>query len=251
MDNKQIIEERDEIEIDLLELFQVVWSHIITILVCGIVVAGLTGLISRYMIQPTYASTSKLFILTQSTSITSLADIQVGTSLTQDYMELIKSRPVVEGVIENLGLEMTYEEMLGKLSVDNPTSTRILKITITDSDPHVAKEVADEFADVAKKQISAIMATDEPNIVEQGHVNEYPISPNVKRNAVLGGAIGVFISAAVFIILYLLDDTIKSSDDIEKYLNLNTLASIPIGTDEKNEAKKRKKRIRKAVKGGR
>ncbi|MDK2808973.1 MAG: protein tyrosine kinase modulator [Clostridiales bacterium] len=230
----------DEVEIDLLELFFVLKSKLLIILLSTLVMGAAFGLFSKFVITPVYTSTSKLYILTKSTSITSLADIQMGTSLTQDYMELIKSRPVVETVIKNLKLDTTYEDMLGKIEISNPSNTRILKLTIEDNDPRLAKEIADEFADVSIERISKIMDTDKPNIVEEGHIAEDPASPNTKKNAVIGALLGFVLCAGVIVVLHLLDDTIRSSDDMEKYLGLNTLAAIPMGKEEYDGRKHKK-----------
>lgn len=242
----------DEIEIDLLELLQVLWSKALIILMCTIIAAMATGLTSKFLIQPVYSSTTKLYVLSKSTSLTSFADIQIGTSLTQDYMELIESRPVVEAVIENLNLDLRYEEMLEKMTVENPSNTRIISITIQDNDAVIAKEIADEFAVVSISRISEVMETDEPNVVEEGHVAELPISPNTLKNTVIGAAVGFFLACAVVITLHLMDDTIKSSDDLERYLGLNTLALIPKGKEEYDGRLEKKKWYqRKSKKGSR
>lgn len=230
----------DEIEIDLVELFYVLKEKILVILFTTFVLAAACGCFSKFFISPIYSSTSKLYILTQSTSLTSLADIQVGTSLTLDYMELIKSRPVVEGVINNLKLDMTYEEMLKKIEIGNPTNTRILSITVEDKDARLAKEIVDEFASVSIDRISEIMATDKPNVVEEGHIAEKPVKPSIQKNTAIGALIGLFVSCAFIIILHLMDDTIRSSDDMEKYLGLNTLAMIPMGKEEFDGRKDKK-----------
>ena len=157
---------QDEIEIDLLEIFFLLKRRLWILLLTGIIFATGTGLITNYLIQPLYSSTAKLYILTSSTSITSLADIQVGSSLTKDYIQLVQSRPVVEQVIENLNLNNTYEGLLQQMTFTNPSDTRILVITAEDPNPVLAKDIVDQFVEVSKVSISNIMKTDEPSIVE-------------------------------------------------------------------------------------
>ncbi|MDF2908529.1 MAG: Capsular polysaccharide biosynthesis protein [Herbinix sp.] len=168
-----------------------------------------SGLVSSFCITPMYQSTAKLYILAKSTSITSLADIQLGTQLTQDYMVLIKSRPVVTKVIENLGLDMTYEELVNVITIANQTNTRILEIKAEYQDAFLAKQIVDEFAEVSRTQIAKIMATDEPTIVEDGYKSPYPFSPNSKKNILIAGMVGALLSAGIIIVLHLMDDTIK------------------------------------------
>lgn len=236
----------DEIEIDLLELFHVIRARLWIIILTGILTATTAGLISNFLLTPIYTSTTKLYILNKSTSITSLAlqDLQLGAQLTQDYMVLVKSRPVVSQVIENLELNMKYEEMVNLISISNPTNTRILELTAEYPDPYLAKRIVDEFAAVSTSRIAKIMDTSEPTVVEEGFMQTNPSSPNVKKNIVIGGFIGVFLAAGIIVVLYLLDDTIKDSDDIEKYLGLNTLGLIPVeaGGQRQMEQDKRKRK---------
>lgn len=218
----------DEIEIDLMEVFYLLWSKIWIIIISGIITASAAGLISSFLITPIYTSTTKLYILSKSTTLTSLADLQIGTQLTQDYMVLVKSRPVVTQVINNLELNMTYEEMTDVITITNPTDTRILEITANYPDPYLAKEIVDEFAIVSSDQIAKIMDAEKPAIVEEGYMQPLPTSPNKTKNTAIGGIIGIILASAIITLLYIMDDTIKDSSDVEKYLGLNTLGLIPI-----------------------
>lgn len=174
--------ENNEVEIDLLEIFYLLRSKLLLLCFVAVMSAAIGFSYTQFIVKPMYSSTSQLYILTQSTSLTSLADIQIGTQLTQDYMELTKSRPVVDEVINNLELDSNYEEVLKQLAVDNPSNTRILKITATSEEPQMAKKIADEFAKVSQKSISQIMCTDEPSVVAYGYVSNEPINVHVAKN---------------------------------------------------------------------
>jgi len=237
---------QDEIEIDLLEIFYLLRRKAWILILSAVIFALGTGLFTNYLVQPLYSSTAKLYILTSSTSITSLADIQVGSSLTKDYVQLVQSRPVVEQVIENLNLNRTYEELLGQMKFSNPSDTRILVITAEDPSPQLAKDIVDQFVEVSKVSLASIMKTEEPSIVEYGYVYDKPVSPNLPKNVVIGAALGMFLAAAIILVIYMLDDTVKSADDIEKYLGLNTLTAIPLREGEK----KSRKKVKKPGKGG-
>lgn len=243
--NNQVIN-NDEIEIDIVEILFLLRSKLLILFLSMVVFAGLLYGYTSLLIQPLYSSTGKLFILTKSTSLTSLADIQVGTQLTQDYIELVQSRPVVDTVIKNLNLQSSYEDVLEQISVSNPNNTRLLVITVNAAEPETAKAMVDEFIAVSKSSISKIMRTDEPSVVEYGHIGDKPVNVHVARNTVIGAILGLFIAGAIIIVLYLINDTIKTSDDIEKYLGLNTLASIPMSEEEKQASKKLKKSKRRS-----
>lgn len=237
-------QQREEIEIDLRDIFHVLKKRFLIILLTAMVFAAGSGVYSFFIANPVYESTSKLYILTQSTSITSLADIQAGSSLALDYVEMIQSRAVVEEVIDNLDMNMEYEELLGKLTVTNPADTRILNISIQDTNAALTTEVANEFSKVARKQISKIMQTDEPSAFETAHLPEEPIKPEKAKNVAIAFLLGAFLSALVVIVLYVLNDSIKDQEDIERYLELNTLAAIPLENGKKKEKRHRLKKGR-------
>ena len=130
-----VIENDDEIEIDLKDLVLEIlsfWKWVLFALIIGAVTAYC---ISRFVMVPQYESTSQFYVLSKSMSITSLADIQTGTSLTNDYMVIVEGRPVLEQVIENLGLDETYSSLKKKVTLNNPSNSRILEITVRDANP--------------------------------------------------------------------------------------------------------------------
>lgn len=240
---------QEEVEIDLLEVLFLFKKKILILLLAGIVAGSATGLITHYLVQPLYSSTAKLYILSSSTSLTSLTDIQIGTSLTKDYIQLVQSRPVVEKVIANLKLNRSYEQLLDEMTFSNPTDTRILVITAKSADPVLAKDIVDEFVYVSKESIAEIMKTDEPSIAELGYIAEKPVSPNLLKNVAIGAFLGIFAAAAVVLVLYLLDDTVKSSEDIEKYLGLNTLTLIPLRENEESGKRRKLSQMRRGGNG--
>lgn len=232
---------QEENEIDLLELFYVV-LHKWKMIILSLLLTGACGcLISVFLITPQYESTSVLYVLSKSTSITSLADIQMGSSLTNDYVEVVTSRPIIEQVIQNLGLtDETYESLKDKVSIDNPANTRLLKITVRDPQADVAKAIADELADVSKSFISIKMDQAAPTVTQYGYADGEPVTPNTVKNTVLGALIGAVLAIGVVIVSYLLNDTIMTTDDIEKKLGMTVLASIPMD-EEEYDGKKSKK----------
>ena len=219
--------ENEEIEIDLLELFYVLRKNIVAIILASLIGTAVFGAYSFLIAKPVYESTAKLYILSQSTSLTSFADIQISNSLAKDYEEMIFSRPVVMQVAQNLNLDYTYEELKGMLDVSNPADTRCLNIVCHSNDMQEASDIANEFATVAKRQISDIMDTDEPALYESAIANDDPIKPEKLKNMIIGFLLGFIIACGIIIVRYMLNDSLKSEDDIEKFLGLNTLASIP------------------------
>lgn len=233
----------DEIEIDLLEVFHILISRIWLILGAGIFLALVGFAVSRFIITPTYKSTTKIYILNKSESQSvTYSDVQMGTQLTKDYAELISSRYVLEEVIQMLSLEEDYDELRDMVSVDTPADTRIVSITVENTDPIQAMNIANSIREAASNHIQNVMDIEAVNVVETANMPMEKASPSVVMWTLAGGAIGVFLLCVIILIQYLLDDTIKSSEDVEKYLGLSTLALIPIMEEEAGKKKKRKKR---------
>lgn len=245
MNNRQ----NDEMEIDLAELFFVLLHRLPVLLAATVAGVVIAGIISFCLFTPMYTSTAKIYILTNQSTMVSLSDLQVGSSLAGDYEELIKSRPVVEEVAKNLELTENYEQLLDCIDTINTNNTRIIQITATYSDPVIAKNIANEFVKVSTKQISEIMHIDEPTVAEEAIAADHQSSPNNMKDLVVGGILGLLLAAAVIVMRYILDDTIRTQDDVERYLSMNTLAMIPLegGTD--NHEKKSDGKFRGIRKG--
>ncbi len=218
----------DEIEIDLRELLAVLLSQWLLILVVTVLGGGIAFGVSHYMIVPQYESTAQLYVLSKSTSITSLADIQTGTSLTNDYMVVVEGRPVLEQVIVNLSLNESYHSLKSKVTLNNPSNSRILEITVRDENPAMAKKIADEIADVGSTFIAAKMVQDAPMIIQKGYADGEPVSPNIIKNTLIGAVLGAFLAMAIIVISYLFNDTIMTAEDVEKKLGLNVLGTLPL-----------------------
>ena len=206
----------------------------------------LAGGITLAFITPKYSASSMIYILTKTTSVTSLADIQMGTQLTADFEVLATSRPVVESVIEKLSLDLTYEELVDMITVSNTADTRILQITVEHPQPEMAASIANAMADATADSVAEIMSTDRPSIVEDAVVPTSQSSPSLVKNAALGGFGLAFLVAAAIVILHLTDDTVKNEDDVKKYLGLNTLASLPVSKNQKSSESHAKKSVIKS-----
>ncbi len=219
---------QEEMEIDLLELFHVLLRKVWLILICLVAGAVIVGGYTRFLITPQYSASATIYILSNTTSITSVADLQLGTELTGDFAEIARTRSVVNAVIDEVGLDESYEGLLSRLSTTNPSGTHLLKLTATDPDPQRAADIANAYAQVMASQIADIMNTDEPNIAEEAVKPSAPASPNLLKNTALGGLAGAFLACLVIFIQFMLNDTIQTEEDVRKYLDINTLAAMPL-----------------------
>lgn len=247
MENKR---GNEEIEIDLLEVFQVLLGKAGLILGTGIFAALVCFMVSSFILVPVYESTTKIYILnkTDNSSVT-YSDVQMGTQLTKDYAELINSRYVLEEVIQKLGLEDEYSGLLHKVHVETPADTRIVSITVEDTDPVQAMNTANCIREVAGNHIQNVMDIEAVNVVESANMPTEKAGPSVVKWMLAGGAAGMLFMCILAVAGYLLDDTVKSSEDVEKYLGLSTLALIPVADN--GEKVKRKRKTGKTERGKR
>lgn len=232
-----------EIEIDVVALFRELVSKLGMILLSTGIVAVASLTVSMFFLEPVYESTTSVYILNkQQESGVTYNDLQTATQLTSDYEELIKSRYVMDTVIADLKLGIQPDELADAVKVSSPTGTRILEISVRNGDPYLAQRMADCIREVSGKQIIEIMNIDAVNLVDSADLPLSPISPDVKRNTLICALVGFLLSSVVVVLMYLLNDSIRTSSDIETYLELSVLAVIPLS--EESGGKKRKAKTR-------
>ncbi len=252
MEDVSIMEKQknDEIEIDLRQVLSVVISKLAIIIIVGVIFGLATFVYTKFFVRPTYVSQASLYVLNKqnANSATTYSDLQSSTQLTQDYMVLVKSRTVLEKVISELGINMTYGELYQMITVTNKTNTRILDISVAGHDQYQVKEIADKVAVVSGDSICSIMQIEKCEVFDHAVVPGAPSAPNVMRNVLIAGIIGVILTIAIVVVRFLLNDTITTSEDVERYLGLSTLALIPFSDDlddGQDTARSKKKRRKK------
>ena len=218
------VDDGDVIEIHIIELFGAVLSKIWIVIVSAVIMAAAVYLVCSFLIIPKYESTTKIYVINrQNSESLTYSDLQSGTQLTKDYQELVTSRPVLEEVKAELNLDIENDAFKKKISVSVPTDTRIVSITAEDTDPYMARAIADAVRISAAEHIANVMNTEAVNVVEQANLPTRISSPKTIRNTAVGGVLGAFIAIAIIVLIYIMDDTIKNPDDVEKYLNLSVL----------------------------
>ena len=239
--------ENEEIEIDLLQLWNAVRHRIWLVLLAGFVVADIAFGITKFLITPMYSSSATMLVVTKETTLSSLADLQLGSQLTNDYEILISSRPVLQETIEELNLETDYKHLRNTITISNPNDSRMLIISTLQADPELAKSVVDTLARISSEYIAEKMEVTAPKIIEEGEVPLTQSSPSLLRNTAIGGLLGILAAVFLICVAVILNDSIQTEDDIERYLQLPVLAVVPDkngstrkSTDRKKSAKKKR-----------
>lgn len=219
-------------EIDLVELFFTLlhnWKLLLIGLIMGaVIMAGYYGM----FVQSTYRATTELYI-TNSDSIISLQDLQMGTALTEDYKTIITSRTVLNKVIEDLQLNMDYRQLRKLISVSNPTGTHIISTSVTTTNRDSSRIIANDLLNVSIERLYQVIGTSEPTIIDYSQADAVEnVTPSMRRYILMGGLIGLLLVAAFITIRVMLDTTIKTDDDVERYLKLPMLSSVPFFEDD-------------------
>lgn len=235
------MENNDVVEIDLMEILGLMLHRLWLIALCAAAVGAAAFAVSRYILTEEFQSTTRIYVLNRQNDDTlTYSDVQLGTQLTKDFREIIKSRYVLEQVIEKCGLRESSGSLASRISVDTQSDTRIIAITVTDTNPAMAQYIANELREAAAERIKIVMDIQAVNVVDEANLPAVPSAPRVGRWTAIGFLLGAFLCMTVILVHFLLDDTIKTSDDIEKYLGLSTLGMIPVREteDTKNHGKK-------------
>ncbi len=215
-------------EIDLIELFYVLLSKlqwiILTVVMCMLIAGGYAFFIAK----PQYEATSSLYVLSSNDSIVNLSDFQIGNYLASDYLQVFDTWEVNAKVISDLGLNYTYSQMRKIVSVTNPSNTRILNIKATTGDPQLSADIANQMAAVVSDYVHDVLATEKPNVLSSALVPTNPSAPQKTRIILIGALLGLVLSCGIIIVRFVLDDKIKSVDDIVKYTGMPVLAVMPL-----------------------
>lgn len=220
-----------EVEIDLMELFYRLIENAKKIIAAALAGMIIMGIYSFVLATPMYEATCKLYVMSASDSAINLSDLQIGSYLTSDYQEVFDTWEVHEMVLSQLGLDYSYEQLESMIEVTNPGDTRILYITVTSDDPQEAKTMANAYAEVASSYIAKTMKTDEPSILSAALLPTKPVSPRKTLNMALGLVLGAVVMMAIVVVQFLMDDKIKTAEDIRKYIDMPTLAVVPTNGD--------------------
>lgn len=233
--------ENEEIEIDLLQLWNAVRHRIWLVLLAGFVVADIAFAITKFLITPMYSSSATMLVVTKETTLSSLADLQLGSQLTNDYEILISSRPVLQETIEELNLDTDYKHLRNTITISNPNDSRMLIISTLQADPELAKSVVDTVAGISSEYIAEKMEVTAPKIIEEGEVPLTQSSPSLLRNTAIGGLLGILAAVFLICVAVILNDSIQTEDDIERYLQLPVLAVVPDKNGNTRKSADRKK----------
>ncbi|SFC09882.1 Wzz/FepE/Etk N-terminal domain-containing protein [Streptococcus equinus] len=216
------------IEIDVLYLLRKLWSKKFFIVFVGLLVGTIALLGSVFFIKPKYTSTTRIYVVSRSSDATlTNQDLQAGAYLVNDYKEVITSSEVLSSVINQEKLSMSSGALSKEITVTIPTDTRVISISVTDTDAQRACDIANTVRQVAAEKIKAVTKVDDVTTLESATKPSHPSSPNVKKNAVIGVLAGAFLAIVGILVAEVLDDRVRRPEDIEETLGMTLLGVVP------------------------
>lgn len=216
-------------EFNILEFLKYYWSKIIIVLVC--VMIGLVGsyIYTFHMQVPIYRSQTSLVLTKNDNGSSTITqnDINLNKNLVSTYREIVKSRRILDKVIENLDLDIHYSDLTNQVEVSSVNDTELIVISVYNEDNRLAKKIANEIANVFKTEIVEIYNIENVSIIDKALTSEEPYNVNVIKQFVIGMGAGFLLGSIFVIVLFYMDDSVKSEEDIEKKLGLSVLGRVP------------------------
>ncbi|HOJ12367.1 MAG TPA: Wzz/FepE/Etk N-terminal domain-containing protein [Clostridiales bacterium] len=216
---------------ELKEYLNIIIKRIWLIILLPLIASMVSAYVSFYIIDQVYEANTTLYIINKSNaSELSIAynDLLVGQKLVEDYKEIVKSRRITSEVVEELDLKNITSSMLAeKINVSAKNETRLIEIRVQNKVPQLAADIANKVADVFTREIVKIMRVENISIVDTAQLPEHPIKPRPMMNIAVAFMVGLLTALGIVFIIEYLDDTIKTTDDVERYLGVTVLGTIP------------------------
>ena len=236
MENKSFIR-----EVTLRDLWRILVHRLWIMFLAMVLVVGSFITFDKLTYVPRYNSTATLYILKQSNETTTnqyynqdYEDFTLALKVVNDCNHLLKSHAVLDKVIDELGLKMSYGALRSSISTSNPEETRILEVTVEASKPELAKNIVDKVCEVGEVEIERAMGFRQVNLYEHGILNTSPCNTTSTFTYILIGLIVMAAVYAIYLLTFLFDDRLKTDEEIERALELTVIGDIPNADEHKN-----------------
>ena len=219
-------------EIDLRELFNIFWNKKFQIIVTVLIFAIIGIVYTLGFTTPKYTASTTLVLAMSgkkddAENAITTTDVTLNSKLVPTYSKLVKSKKVVRQVLTNLNIDENEDIIKNSVSVTAEEDTEVLRIAVTHENPAYAAKIANEIAKVFSQMVNEIYKIDNVYLVDRAETPDKPSNIHHTKDVVLFAFVGFALSAAYVFILNMLDNTIKTAEDIEKLYGLPVLVSIP------------------------
>ncbi|CEN26042.1 YveK family protein [Paraclostridium sordellii] len=217
--------------IDLREYFYIIKKRVWIIALITVLAMITSGIISFFVLSPVYEANTTLIVNTEQNKSTNNMitgdQLNVTQKLTLTYGEIIKSRAVLDSVIEKLDLNMDYSELEKIITISPVKDTQIISVTVQNTNPKLARDIANTIPKVFTKEVKRITKANSVEVIDKAITPENPVKPNKTVNMAISIVLGIMVGIFIVFVLEYMDNKIKTPQDIEKYIDLPILGVIP------------------------
>ncbi|GAF65033.1 capsular polysaccharide biosynthesis protein [Bacillus sp. TS-2] len=228
--------------ISLQDIFLTLRRRLKLLIIIPLVALVLSGLVSYFLLTPTYESTAQILVTQENTEqIISQQDVRTNIELINTYNEVMRSPAILDLVIEELNLDISVNSLKSSLSISSENNSQVMNLTVEHTDPAMAVNIANTTATVFEEKIIDLMNVNNVNILAPATLGEIPspVSPNPTLNMAIALVVGLMLAVGLAFLLEYLDPTIKSEEELEKLLELPVLGVVP-NMDEEMKQESRK-----------
>ena len=226
---------RDEIEVNLLDLFHYLKKRVWIVVAALLVFAILGAVYTTFFVRDEYTAKTRMYVLNRSSEAgLSSVDYSISNYMIKDYEVLITGENVTREVIDRLHLNMSVSALASKISVSAIENTRVLQIVVVDNDAKRAADIANCVREISSTQIKEIMDVDAVSLVYEAEIPTGKSNPNMRKNMAIAAALGAALAVCILVVVYMMDDTIRTDEDVTRFLGLDTLGVIPMSSELEN-----------------
>ena len=215
--------------IDLTEILSAVRQHLLELIFVTLAAALVGFTASKFLMNPKYDSSALMIVNTRQDVNANVTSDQINsaTKLVSTYSIIIKSDTVLQQVIDNLGLNLTYAQLNKRVTVAAVDDTQVMRITVQSDSPEWARQVCEQIITVAPDVIKEAVEAGSVKVISNASLATEPVSPNIKKNTMLAAAVGFVLVIGIIVLQVLLDNKINTEEDVTKYLDMTVLGVIP------------------------
>ena len=221
-------------ELDLKDLFNIFWHKKVHIILIVLIFIVLGVIYTVGFTTPMYTSSTTLLLAgsesggEETTNSITTTDITLNSKLVSTYSVLVKSKDVLDQVINNLGMDISWESLKNNVKVSAVEDTEVIEISVTTKNTEDSAKIANEIAKVFTEKVAEIYNINNVHVVDEAEVEYIPSNINHKKDVIIFAFIGLVVSVIYVLISNMLDTTIKTAEDIEREFKVPVLASIPV-----------------------
>lgn len=213
-------------------IFRIVWKHILPILLATVVVGGAAFAVTKIFVKPKYRASAMVYVRAntqQNGNAMTTSEMNVAKQLVTTYSIILETDSVLEEVYENLEeqYKVPVNTIKNNLTEEAIENSEIFRISYTDTDPVRAEKIVNAVAEIAPEKIIDVVKTGAAQVVQPASTPKSPVSPNAVRNAAIAAVAAFVIAGAVFVLISVLDTSIRTSDDLSETFGITVLGSIP------------------------